>query len=108
MTPPRNPRQGGAKLKFIPKVFPDKCMDVVQLGSGRGRRFGISEVERSQVCKTNSLDNDNATQPSGNFHRVRARSMAATRARERLRAVANFGDIRVLTILAVLLPGIRS
>ncbi len=102
MSPPRATRASGQREKLgnlLLEDVPDKCMDVDAIGIRAWSAFGISESSRSQVCKTDSLDNDNATQPSGNFT---AFVRDGRNTSERLRTPCN-SDIRVLTILAVLL-----
>lgn len=102
MSAPRATRASGQREKLgnlLLEDVPDKCMDVDAIGIRAWSAFGISESSRSQVCKTNSLDNDNATQPSGNFT---AFVRDGRNTSERLRTPCN-SDIRVLTILAVLL-----
>ena len=74
-------------------------MDVDALRIRAWSAFGISEPSRSQVCKADSLDNDNATQPSGNFTAF-VRDGGNTS--ESLRTPCNSG-VWVLAILAVLL-----
>ena len=74
-------------------------MDVDAIGIGAMSAFGISKSSCGQVCKADSLDNDDATQPRGNFT---AFVRDGRNTSERLRTPCN-SDIRVLTILAVLL-----
>ena len=74
-------------------------MDVDAIGIGTMSAFGISESSRGQVCKADSLDNDNATQPCGDFSAFVSDGSDTS---ERFRTPCN-SDVWVLAILAVLL-----
>lgn len=77
----------------------DKRMDVDAIGIRAWSAFGISKSSCGQVCKADSLDNDDATQPRGNFTTFVSDGGNTS---ERFRTSRN-SYVRVLTILAVLL-----
>ena len=76
----------------------DKCMDVDAIGIGAMSAFGISKSSCGQVCKADSLDNDDATQPRGDFTTFVSDGGNTS---ERFRTSRN-SHVRVLTIFTVL------
>ena len=77
---------------------PDKCMDVDALGIGAMSAFGLSKSSCGQVCKEDSLDNNDATQPCGDFSAFVSDGSDTS---ECFRTTCN-PHVRVLTIFTVL------